>query len=443
MESSGSPRPELRATVATVSPFGPRLADLLGSLAVGLASYFLALWIRWGGDVPPELWRQMGNAASAGLIGLLAGGSLVDLWSQQHSLAARIYSTFVASAGSVLFAMASVYAFRVTALPRLTFVVAFGILWFALVAWESIICQNRRGRGSVRPKRPTADGYRAETPQMNVAEALLGGVREFNGGLVLLPSTQELLLAAASFHEDGDQLVLEVRPRACQWPAPILKRTADVLLSLIGIACTLPIWLLAALAIRLDSPGPIFFRQCRVGRGGSIFEVLKFRTMVDEAEASTGPMLASENDRRVTRVGRWLRAFRMDELPQFLNVLRGDMSLVGPRPERPEFVEQFRNSIEGYDLRHLVKPGITGLAQIRGRYDTPVEDKLRFDLAYVFLWSPLLDLKIMLQTIGIMLTPERARGAAETVKPEVDPTNGVPRSAATAGRLTQSTTPDS
>lgn len=172
-------------------------------------------------------------------------------------------------------------------------------------------------------------------------------------------------------------------------------------------------------AIQLDSHGPIFYRQTRVGQGGRLFEVVKFRTMVEDTEAKTGPVLASVDDRRITRVGRFLRALRLDEFPQLLNVLRGEMSLVGPRPERPEFVEQFRMNIEGYDLRHLVKPGITGLAQIRGRYDTPAEDKLRFDLAYIFLWSPLLDIKIMLQTIGIMLTPERARGAAKRVAPAV------------------------
>ena len=170
-----------------------------------------------------------------------------------------------------------------------------------------------------------------------------------------------------------------------------------------------------AAAIRLDSPGPVVYRQTRVGEGGRLFELINFRTMVVNAEADTGPVLATAHDPRITRVGRLLRALRLDELPQLINVLRGEMSLVGPRPERPEFVEQFRKTIPGYDLRHLVKPGITGLAQIRGRYDTPAEDKLRYDVAYVFLWSALLDLKIMLQTFGIMLTPERARGATELV----------------------------
>ncbi|MGE5481396.1 MAG: sugar transferase [Bacteroidota bacterium] len=233
-------------------------------------------------------------------------------------------------------------------------------------------------------------------------------VHDRHSPIVLLPEAYELILASAGFMEDGDRLMLSIYPRACRWPWPMIKRMADVVLSLIGLVVLSPFLAVIALAIRLDSPGPVIFRQARVGKGGRVFDVLKFRTMVPDAEAHTGAVIAAGNDPRITRVGRWLRMLRLDEFPQLINVLQGTMSLVGPRPERPEFEAEFRTTIEGYDLRHLVKPGITGLAQIRGRYDTPAEDKLRYELAYIFLWSPLLDLKIILQTIAVMLTPEQA-----------------------------------
>lgn len=391
--------------------------DLLGSLVLGLLSYLLALWIRWGGDVPSHLWQQIPYAAAAGLVGVFVGGSLVDLWDRQRSWLAISYGAFVTSTLSVLFAMASAYAFRVVAIPRLTFAMALVILWVGLACWKwAVLRVTRAGSSGLADGSSRAGNGHREIRVAELAE-LLQGARTLKDGLVIRPNARDLLLASSRFFEDGDRLLLEIRPRACQWPAPILKRVADVVLSVVGLVVLAPLWIVAAVAIRLDSPGPILFRQTRVGHGGRRFEILKFRTMVDRAEDRTGPVLASRDDPRVTRVGRWLRAFRIDEIPQLVNVLRGEMSLVGPRPERPEFVEEFRKKIEGYDLRHLVKPGITGLAQIRGNYDTPAEDKLRFDLAYIFLWSPLLDLKIMLQTIGTMLTPERARSSRPVAEP--------------------------
>ena len=137
-----------------------------------------------------------------------------------------------------------------------------------------------------------------------------------------------------------------------------------------------------AAAIKLNDGGPVFYRQRRVGKGGYEFDVLKFRSMVAEAEKKTGPVWAAEKDDRVTRVGRLLRATAMDELPQLWNIFRGEMSFVGPRAERPELVEKFRLQIRDYDRRHRVRPGLTGVAQVYGRYDTPPRHKLRYDLFY-------------------------------------------------------------
>ena len=186
----------------------------------------------------------------------------------------------------------------------------------------------------------------------------------------------------------------------------IYKRLASIVSSIIGLLLSLPLLPFVALAIKLTSPGPLFYKQKRVGKDDTVFDCYKFRTMRADAEADTGATWATDDDPRITRVGRFLRLARLDEIPQLWNVLRGDMSLVGPRPERPEFVEGLTKEIPLYHLRHAVRPGITGWAQVRYRYGSSVEDakeKLRYDLFYIKNMSPGLDLLIFLQTIKIIL----------------------------------------
>ncbi len=186
-----------------------------------------------------------------------------------------------------------------------------------------------------------------------------------------------------------------------------IKRILDIILSMIGLVLFAPIFPIIALAVKIDSAGPVLFFQKRTGRGSKPFTVIKFRTMVDNAERKSGPLWASTDDPRVTRLGKFLRKSRIDEIPQLINVLRGDMSIVGPRPERPEFVEILSGQIAFYEARHVVKPGLTGWAQIRFRYGSSVDDsmmKLQYDLYYIRHQSLLLDLLIMAKTIKIMLT---------------------------------------
>jgi sugar transferase (PEP-CTERM system associated) len=181
-----------------------------------------------------------------------------------------------------------------------------------------------------------------------------------------------------------------------------IKRAVDVALSLAGLAIGLPVIAIVALAVRLSSHGPVFYHQERVGLNGRTFMVHKFRTMGTNAEAATGPVWSAKNDSRVTPVGRFLRRARLDEIPQLWNVLRGDMSFVGPRPERPTFVEELTTKIPFYGQRHVVKPGLTGWAQIRYTYGASVEDaieKLQYDLYYIKNLSLSLDLVIVLETI--------------------------------------------
>jgi sugar transferase (PEP-CTERM system associated) len=181
-----------------------------------------------------------------------------------------------------------------------------------------------------------------------------------------------------------------------------VKRVFDVSLSLVGVVVSLPVMALVALAVKATSPGPVLYRQERVGLNGHIFTVLKVRTMRQDAEAATGPVWSLKNDARVTPIGRFLRRTRLDEIPQLLNVLRGEMSFVGPRPERPSFVEQLTAQIPFYGQRHVVKPGLTGWAQVRYSYGASVEDaieKLQYDLYYIKNLSFSLDLVIVLETI--------------------------------------------
>jgi sugar transferase (PEP-CTERM system associated) len=186
----------------------------------------------------------------------------------------------------------------------------------------------------------------------------------------------------------------------------LVRRLLNFTVGLLFLILAAPLMPFIALAIRVDSPGSVFYRQQRVGRGEKIFRCYKFRTMRQDAEADTGPTWADDDDPRITRVGKFLRISRLDEIPQLWCVLKGDMAFVGPRPERPEFVEWLTKDIPYYGLRHLVRPGITGWAQIRYRYGNSVEDakeKLQYDLFYIKNASIGLDVLIMFQTIKIVL----------------------------------------
>lgn len=206
--------------------------------------------------------------------------------------------------------------------------------------------------------------------------------------------------------------LVAIQAELLPWGERVLKRIADILSSITLLILTLPIWFVLFILIPLDSPGPIFYIQNRVGRGGREFRLFKFRSMRKDAEARSGPVMAKIDDPRITRVGNFIRATRMDELPQLLNVLAGHMSLVGPRPERREFVEKFTREIPLYERRLNLKPGITGWSQVHMRYSTAAEDialKLRYDLFYVENLSLALDLRILLMTLLVVLRGEGQR----------------------------------
>jgi sugar transferase (PEP-CTERM system associated) len=185
-----------------------------------------------------------------------------------------------------------------------------------------------------------------------------------------------------------------------------VRRILSVIISSIGLLLTLPLLPFIMLAVRFDSEGPVFYTQTRMGKAGRLFKVVKFRTMRHDAEAATGPQWAGDQDPRVTRVGRFLRSSRLDEIPQLWCVLKGDMAFVGPRPERPEFIELLSQEIPYYGVRHMVRPGVTGWAQIKYKYGSTIEDareKLQYDLYYIKNASIGLDLLIMFQTVKTVL----------------------------------------
>jgi len=219
----------------------------------------------------------------------------------------------------------------------------------------------------------------------------------------LVPGLYEVMLGKVELTHLGDVPLIKLRSEPLKEREKVIKRLVDLIFSILVLIFSAPLMLLLPLIIKLESKGPILYRQKRVGLKGKIYEVYKFRSMLENAEAETGPILARQNDERVTRVGSFLRRFHLDELPQFFNVLKGEMSLVGPRPERPAFIEEFNREIRGYSRRFAVKPGITGLAQLYGKYETSAGKKLKYDLAYINNWSLGMDLKIFFMSTEIIL----------------------------------------
>lgn len=219
--------------------------------------------------------------------------------------------------------------------------------------------------------------------------------------LQLVPDLYGMLTTRVTINNVGDIPLMSMSP----WPLDhfvnrVLKRLEDIVGALVGLLVTVPVALIAAPFIKRSSPGPVFYRQIRLGLEGRTFTMYKLRTMPVDAEAASGPVWTSKDDTRRTRVGAFLRRWNLDELPQFFNVLRGDMSLVGPRPERPYFVDQFKTDIGHYMARHTSRPGITGWAQVNGlRGNTSIRDRLTYDLYYLENWSLSFDLKILLQTL--------------------------------------------
>lgn len=229
----------------------------------------------------------------------------------------------------------------------------------------------------------------------------------------IIPKIFQIMIKNSSISFIGDIPVFELENFQLSEAQKFVKRLIDILFSIIGIVVALPVFLIVPILIKLEDHGPVFYMQERSGLKGESFQLIKFRSMVVDAEKNTGAVLATENDWRITKIGAFMRSARIDEIPQFFNVLAGSMSLVGPRPERPVFVEKYNKELSEYQYRQSVKPGITGLAQIKGNYTTTAEHKIKLDLMYLMNYSLLLDIKILFKTVKVVLSKEQARGFSE------------------------------
>lgn len=233
--------------------------------------------------------------------------------------------------------------------------------------------------------------------------------------LFLNTNFENLVLVNPNIMSIEDESIIEASNFRISPENDVIKRTIDFIISLLLLILTSPLLILSGVLIKITSKGPIFYKQTRITKDQKEFNILKFRTMSATAEKDSGPVLASANDNRITLVGKYFRALRIDELPQLINVLKGEMALVGPRPERPFFVNQFKEMNPSYYLRHNIRAGITGYAQVYGKYATDFNSKLNFDLLYIKNYSLLMDVKIMLQTIKILFDKVSSQGLEEVV----------------------------
>lgn len=228
-----------------------------------------------------------------------------------------------------------------------------------------------------------------------------------------VPKISDILLKSSDELTLFDSPLLLSRNGGLTIEQLFFKRLVDIVMSMIGLVISSPFFIIIAFMIKVTDPGPVFYKQKRLTLNGEIFEIYKFRTMVQNAELKTGPMLAKEQDERILPVGRFLRRFRLDELPQIFNILKGDMSLVGPRPERPELAREIEKDIPEFSYRLKVKAGLTGYAQVYGKYNTTSYDKLKLDLTYIRRYSFWLDLKLILMTPKIMMMKESTEGVVD------------------------------
>ena len=225
-----------------------------------------------------------------------------------------------------------------------------------------------------------------------------------------VPKLGDIIVRYSKERNVVDTPLFLVKRAGMSWAEGIAKRCFDVIASALALVLLSPVLMIVSLTIKMEDGGPVFFRQERVTIGGRRFMILKFRSMIVNAEKDSRPHPAEEKDPRITKVGAVIRALRIDELPQLVNIVKGDMSIVGPRPERWEHVEKYSNEIKEFNLRHKVRGGLTGYAQVYGRYNTTPLDKLKMDMMYIMNFSLLLDLQIIFETVKILFQKESTQG---------------------------------
>ncbi|HAG11945.1 MAG TPA: sugar transferase [Desulfotomaculum sp.] len=435
-----------------LKPFLPYLLAA-GDLLLVFLGYFLAFAIRFPVEVPVFNWQPFISVFPwIGTATLVLFGGLGLYRGRRNGPLSTIGGVVTGIAGVMIITMALTFWFRGFAFPRSVLILAMFIQAQLICVWRYFFWYFERwlygrqellviGRGLEVPGMleklvcPPGSWFGIQqviSPEdidqlpvlLKKANAVLLSPllsRELKAKVLtaclearreafLVPDLYDIMLSRGSMLQLNDLPVVEVRDIRLSILQKAAKRGTDLFFALLCFIITAPVLVACVVIVAVSSPGPVFYIQERIGLKGKPFLLYKFRTMVHDAEKHTGPVLSAEKDPRITRAGKFLRSTRLDELPQLFNVIKGDMSIVGPRPERSFFVEQFVSELPDYHYRYLVKPGLTGMAQVFGKYTTSAEDKLRFDLYYIRHYSPLLDLKIILQTIPVAIGGETANG---------------------------------
>ncbi|MGO4938111.1 sugar transferase [Fundicoccus sp. Sow4_H7] len=431
------------------------VAVIVGSL-VSLACIYLSFYIKFAGDIPARNFRAFEGSYLWIFIGFIIINILFETYIFYNKTVLDLfYFTMLSQLVLTIFMMAVTYAGSWLTFPRSVIMINFVVGTFGMFLYNSFVywayhrirgkkkilvvgdeksainairnfdlMKNRRHEvthvvlsnyyNNVRNNADEVDivyvtGHIEESERVKIYEYLT----EQNKKMFLSPNFQNLMMVKPNIMNFEDESIIEVSPFKISAEEELIKRSIDILVALVLIVITAPIMLIAMIAIKLDSPGPVLYKQERITKNQREFNILKFRSMSVTAEQDSGPVLATSNDSRVTKVGRTIRSLRIDELPQLFNVLKGDMSLVGPRPERPFFVNQFKEANPYYSLRHNVRAGITGYAQVYGKYSTDFNSKLNFDLLYIKNYSLSFDFKLLFQTVKILFDKVSSRGVDE------------------------------
>ncbi|EPH99594.1 MULTISPECIES: sugar transferase [unclassified Enterococcus] len=433
-----------------------RIFIILMDVIVYNLSIYLSFWLKFNGDIPARNFETFEHSAIFISIIFIALNLLLGAYIFYNRIISDII--FVTVIGQVLMTfgiMIVTFAGRWFAFPRLVLLLAFVIGTILLSIYRIVIYKTYMQLSSdkrlvivglekdVAPaiqnfsslknnkhkvEAVILDNYYEHTKQMidevdivylasEIEEkekiAIYQLVTKKEKKLFLNTTFENLTMINPNIMNFDDESIIEASGFRIKPEDEFFKRLFDIVVSLILLIIASPFMLLTAILVKATSPGPIIYKQVRITKNQREFSIYKFRSMSATAEAKSGPVLAKSNDARVTPVGKFIRAVRFDELPQIFNVLRGDMSIVGPRPERPFFVDQFNEENPYYYLRHNVRAGITGYAQVYGKYVSDYNSKLRFDLLYIKKYSFLLDLKILLQTIKILFDKMSSQGLEE------------------------------
>ncbi|MCA0970969.1 sugar transferase [Halobacillus litoralis] len=429
-------------------------------LAIVFLSYYFAFRFRYV-QIDPRNWEAFLSLLPWILLASLMMYFIYDYYNFMKKTSSKVISSIIVTELTlVVITMGASFLLREFALPRSIILLALIIRTSSLIFWKVsfknlynskkvqhvlLVGDENESTKLMNVLQKQSDSYNQvrflrSSTELNLIKEKLGKfdlvvlgsnlddqkksqimyhAMKLNKNVFIVPALYELLLSKSIVTHSHDTMLLGVSSFGLSSDQLIIKRVIDIGFSFISLIILSPIFFITGTLIKLQEPkAPVFYSQKRLGKNNCEFTIYKFRSMVCNAEKDTGPVLSSSEDERITKIGKLIRRTRIDELPQLVNVLKGDMSIVGPRPERLAFMQEFIKNHKDYNYRSTVKPGITGYAQVMGKYTTDVEDKLRFDLLYIRSYSLLLDISIILKTIAVVLDKTKAEGKYTNKKDE-------------------------